>query len=87
MVGWHYQLNGHKLEQTPGDSEGQGSMACCRVGRKESDMTERLNNNNRLQSIFILLYAVKLVGVHIVIPIWQVKKLKFRGGDLPNVFW
>ena len=29
MVGWHYQLNGHELEQTPGDSEGQGSLACC----------------------------------------------------------
>ena len=51
----------------------------------ESDMTERLNNNC-LHSIFILLYAVKLVGVHIIIPIWQMKKLKFRGGDLPNVF-
>ena len=22
MVGWHYRLNGHEFEQTPGDSEG-----------------------------------------------------------------
>ena len=29
MVGWHHWLNGHDLEQTPGDSEGQGSLACC----------------------------------------------------------
>ena len=29
MVGWHHQLNGHEFEQTPGDSEGQGSLACC----------------------------------------------------------
>ena len=29
MVGWHHQLDGHELEQTPGDSEGQGSLACC----------------------------------------------------------
>ena len=29
MVGWHHLLNGHKFEQTPGDSEGQGSQACC----------------------------------------------------------
>ena len=28
MVGWHHQLNGHDCEQTPGDSEGQGSLAC-----------------------------------------------------------
>ena len=26
MVGWHHQLNGHKFEQTPGDSEEQGSL-------------------------------------------------------------
>ena len=26
-VGWHHQLNGHEFEQTPGDSEGQGSLA------------------------------------------------------------
>ena len=29
MVGWRHPLNGHKFEQTPGDSEGQGSLACC----------------------------------------------------------
>ena len=29
MVGWHHWLNGHEFEQTPGDSEGQGSLVCC----------------------------------------------------------
>ena len=29
LVGWHHLLNGHEFEQTPGDSEGQGSLACC----------------------------------------------------------
>ena len=29
MVGWHHQLKGSKSEQTSGDSEGQGSLACC----------------------------------------------------------
>ena len=28
MVGWH-QLNGHESEETPGDSEGQGSLENC----------------------------------------------------------
>ena len=28
-VGWHHRLNGHECEQTLGDSEGQGSLACC----------------------------------------------------------
>ena len=28
MVGWHHPLNGHEFEQTLGDDEGQGSLAC-----------------------------------------------------------
>ena len=28
MVGWHHWLNGHEFEQTPGNSEGQGSLGC-----------------------------------------------------------
>ena len=33
-------INGHEFEQSPGDSEGQGSLACCSSWvRKESDMT------------------------------------------------
>ena len=44
MVVWHHQLSGHEIKQTLGDIEGQGSLACCGSwGRKESDMTERLN--------------------------------------------
>ena len=29
MVGWNHRLNGQKSEQTPGDGEGQGTLACC----------------------------------------------------------
>ena len=40
MVGWHHQLNGHAFEQTLGDSEGQGSLACYSPwGCKELDST------------------------------------------------
>ena len=28
-IGWHHQLNAPKCEKIPGDSEGQGSLACC----------------------------------------------------------
>ena len=36
--GWHHRLNGHEFKQTPGDREGQGSLACCSPwARKESD--------------------------------------------------
>ena len=47
MMRWLDDINGHKLQQTPGDSEGQRSQACCSSwGHKELDTTERLNNNN-----------------------------------------
>ena len=40
MVGWHLRLNGHEFEQTVGESEGQGSLACCSPwGCKERDVT------------------------------------------------
>ena len=29
MVGWHHRLNAHEFEQTLGESEGRGSLACC----------------------------------------------------------
>ena len=48
-VGWHHQFNGHEFEQAPGDGDGQGSLVCCSTcGRKESDMTERLNKQRQL---------------------------------------
>ena len=47
MVGWHHWLNGREFEQTQGDSEGQGSLACCSSwGCKESDTTEWLNGSS-----------------------------------------
>ena len=39
MVLRHPQLNGHEFEQTPGDTGGQRSLACCSPwGHKELDM-------------------------------------------------
>ena len=29
MAGWHHGYNGHELEQTLGDGEGHGGLACC----------------------------------------------------------
>ena len=46
MVGWHHRLNGHEFEQTLGDGDRQGSLACCSPwGHKESDMTELLSSS------------------------------------------
>ena len=59
MVGWHHRLNGHEFEQTPGDGDGQGSLACCSPwGRKELDTTERLNNKE------LMIEQVLVEGAH-----------------------
>ena len=44
MVEWHHRLNGPELEQALGVCDIQGDLVCFSPwGRKESDMTERLN--------------------------------------------
>ena len=46
IVGWHHWLNGHKFEQSQGDSHRQGSLACYSSWScKELDTTEWLNNS------------------------------------------
>ena len=59
MVGWHHRLNGHEFEQTPGDTEGQRSLACyspwcC----KELDAAESMNNNSPQFQLSSLLRTV-----------------------------
>ena len=59
MVGWHHQLDGHEFEQALGDSEEQGSLACCNpCGCKELDTTEQqqrtLATNQLLDNQFCL---------------------------------
>ena len=54
----YHQLNGHEFEQTPEDGKEQGSLACCSSwGCKESDMPERLTNNNNQHHPISVLFA------------------------------
>jgi len=40
MAGWHHQLNAPEFGQTPGGSQGQGSLVCCSSqGCKKLDTT------------------------------------------------
>ena len=49
MVGWHHQLNGHESEQTQGDSEGQGILACCsRWSPKELDIVTKQQQPHKI---------------------------------------
>ena len=54
MAGWHHRLNGHESDQTPRDSDRQGSLMSCNPwGHKESDMTEWLKNNNTVNESWL----------------------------------
>ena len=77
IVAWHHQFKGHEFEQTLGDSEGQGSLACCSPwGHKESDMTERLNNKTAVKINKLELHM--LTRIYIL----NVQSLEWRKGFL-----
>ena len=62
MVKWYHQLNGHEFEQTPGNIEGQGNLACCSPwGRKEMDMTTTTIQGNLTKTKALSQYAVSLL--------------------------
>ena len=60
--GWmHRWLNGHESEQTPGDGEGQGGLACCSPwDRRESDMNERLKDSHLCSPAQVIIPPVRL---------------------------
>ena len=65
MGGWHHQPNGHKFEQTKGESEGLERLVCCSPwGCKEADMTEGLKNNSSFLITNIDLVSLICIGFH-----------------------
>ena len=50
MVGWHHWFNGYESRQTPGDREGQGSLACCSPWAAKSQI--QLSNWTMTVTIF-----------------------------------
>ena len=66
MVAWHHQLNGHEFEQAPGVGDGQGSLECCSPwGYKESDTTDRLNNNKYPEVFLFTAYNQIVLSNHL----------------------
>ena len=61
MVGWHHWLSRHGFEQTSGESEGQGSLACCSPwGHKEPYTTEQLNNSSNPKTSNFFSFSLSL---------------------------
>ena len=57
IVERRHRLDGYDFEQTPGDSEGQGSLSCYSSwGHKESDRTQWLNKNSPFGGTHFLVF-------------------------------
>ena len=75
MVGWHHWFKEHEFQQTPGDCEGQGSLAYRSPwSHKELDTTEQLNNKDKYNRILlshikneIMLFAAAWMHLEIII--------------------
>ena len=91
MAGWHHQLDGREFEWTPGVGDGQGGLACCNsCGRKESDMTERLNWTEKYQKFVDTTWTkyVKILksGDHVIcFNVSQGSTASFSLEEFPNL--
>ena len=58
MVGWHHRPNGCEFEQTPGDSEGQGSLACCSswVTKSQTRLSDWTTTATTISFIYLFIY-------------------------------
>ena len=59
MVGRHHHLNGHEFEQTPGDSERQGSLAYCSpwVAKSQTQLSSwTIINTHRIKGNICKIY-------------------------------
>ena len=63
MVGWHHQLNGPEVEQTPGDGEGQGQgrLECYGSGGHKGLGTAQGLNNNSYFAVQLISFMTKYV--------------------------
>ena len=78
MVGWRLQLKGYECGQTPGGSEGQGSLEFMGLQRVGHDLvTEQKKLHNCEHSLSILLFpppleATNLFSVSMNLPIMDI---------------
>ena len=73
MAGWHHWLNEHESEWTPGDGDGQGSLACYNSwGHKGSDTTEWLN---RTEGADVLIFSRSMINLEAIKHCWVMSNL------------
>ena len=71
MAGWRHWLDGRESEWTPGVGDGQGGLACCDSwGRRESDMTERLNWTELVSSLWLVGFQARIHPLRDINTFW-----------------
>ena len=80
MVGWHHRLNGHEFVQTLGDSEGQGSLACCSPRGHKSQTRLSDWKTTIISCPRLYLYWIYIKEKNVRIPAFDIPnaKLSFR---------
>ena len=78
MIGWHHWLDGHEFEQTVGDSEGQGTLACCSPwGRRvrHNRVTEQQQSFVALELNYMFFHVLDPHTSHVLILVLILKVL------------
>ena len=88
-VGSHHQLSGPEFEQTPGDSEGQRSLACCspwgcRVGHglatEQQHLIWQIFKNRSLKPSFTW-FQEQCSLLILVLPLWPLLIIRVLGSS------
>ena len=89
MAGWHHRLDGREFEWTPGVGDGQGGLACCDSwGRKESDMTEKLNwTDGRCSHLWENIYIHIYTHIYPYTTSMSIQELLFKYTSCRNYWW
>ena len=77
MVRQLHQLNGYELEQTPGDSEGQGkpgALLCMEWPRVGHDL---VTNKNNISKSAMKIWAHIFLLIYVFISLWEKPRSKY----------
>ena len=79
LVGQPHQLNGHESEQTLGDSDGQGNLACA-VHAVAKSWTQ-LSDWNNYNFIVIIITTITIIPAVIKYKFYSMSLMGFPGGS------
>ena len=82
VVGWHHWLSTNEFQQTPGDSEEQGSLVCCsscgrKVGLNLATKQQQRGFWHTIKNNTEVIYRT-MAEIHLNVGLWIMKSLSMR---------